>query len=190
MHPANPSSFRQESTNLLFFVLFWWGRQTSLCTKTCRCGENVGNFKKRKIAKSLIFRGLAICFELNSYPEPGSNRHALRHWCLRPTRLPIPPSGLIVTLLARAKVNIICDLQFTICNFFSFHTHFCSFSYRLGAEKNRERWQMRPDVWANAAGCVGRCDRMYGPMRPDVWANATGCMGGFNRMYGPMRPNV
>ena len=28
------------------------------------------------------------------YPEPGSNRHTLRYWCLRPTRLPIPPSGL------------------------------------------------------------------------------------------------
>ena len=27
------------------------------------------------------------------YPEPGSNRHGLLHWCLRPTRLPIPPSG-------------------------------------------------------------------------------------------------
>ena len=30
------------------------------------------------------------------YPEPGSNRHGLLHWCLRPARLPIPPSGLIV----------------------------------------------------------------------------------------------
>ena len=29
------------------------------------------------------------------YPEPGSNRHGLPHWCLRPARLPIPPSGLI-----------------------------------------------------------------------------------------------
>ena len=28
------------------------------------------------------------------YPEPGSNRHGLLHWCLRPARLPIPPSGL------------------------------------------------------------------------------------------------
>ena len=27
-------------------------------------------------------------------PEPGSNRHGLPHWCLRPARLPIPPSGL------------------------------------------------------------------------------------------------
>ena len=29
------------------------------------------------------------------YPEPGSNRHGMPHWCLRPARLPIPPSGLI-----------------------------------------------------------------------------------------------
>ena len=32
---------------------------------------------------------------LLSYPEPGSNRHGLLHWCLRPARLPIPPSGLL-----------------------------------------------------------------------------------------------
>ena len=56
-------------------------------------GKMWGKFWKRKIAKPLVFKGLAIIIELNSYPEPGSNRHALRHWCLRPTRLPIPPSG-------------------------------------------------------------------------------------------------
>lgn len=33
----------------------------------------------------------ALVFE--KYPEPGSNRHVRRHWCLRPTRLPVPPSG-------------------------------------------------------------------------------------------------
>ena len=32
------------------------------------------------------------------YPEPGSNRHGLLHWCLRPARLPIPPSGLVAAL--------------------------------------------------------------------------------------------
>ena len=36
------------------------------------------------------------------YPDPGSNRDGLLHWCLRPARLPIPPSGLIVG----AKVHI------------------------------------------------------------------------------------
>ena len=35
----------------------------------------------------------AICM----YPEPGSNRHGLLHWCLRPARLPIPPSGLFAS---------------------------------------------------------------------------------------------
>ena len=30
---------------------------------------------------------------LISYPDPGSNRDGLPHWCLRPARLPIPPSG-------------------------------------------------------------------------------------------------
>ena len=34
------------------------------------------------------------------YPEPGSNRHGLLHWCLRPARLPIPPSGLVSSLSA------------------------------------------------------------------------------------------
>ena len=29
-----------------------------------------------------------------AYPDPGSNRDGLPHWCLRPARLPIPPSGL------------------------------------------------------------------------------------------------
>ena len=55
---------------------------------------DVGKIEKRKIAKPLIFKGLAITIKLNSYPEPGSNRHGLPHWCLRPARLPIPPSGL------------------------------------------------------------------------------------------------
>ena len=31
---------------------------------------------------------------LIKYPDPGSNRDGFPHWCLRPARLPIPPSGL------------------------------------------------------------------------------------------------
>ena len=54
-------------------------------------GKMWGNFGKEKIAKPLIFKGLAITIKLNSYPEPGSNRHGSPHWCLRPARLPIPP---------------------------------------------------------------------------------------------------
>ena len=30
---------------------------------------------------------------LFQYPDPGSNRDGLLHRCLRPARLPIPPSG-------------------------------------------------------------------------------------------------
>ena len=41
----------------------------------------------KESGKSLLTR------RLPSYPEPGSNRHGLLHWCLRPARLPIPPSG-------------------------------------------------------------------------------------------------
>ena len=41
----------------------------------------------------LLLHIRAVCTALE-YPEPGSNRHGLLHWCLRPARLPIPPSGL------------------------------------------------------------------------------------------------
>ena len=35
------------------------------------------------------------CYFSALYPDPGSNRDGLPHWCLRPARLPIPPSGLL-----------------------------------------------------------------------------------------------
>ena len=40
------------------------------------------------------------------YPEPGSNRHGLPHWCLRPARLPIPPSGLYSGCKDKDKIRI------------------------------------------------------------------------------------
>ena len=40
--------------------------------------------------KSLVSQRLTRDFK---YPDPGSNRDGLPHWCLRPARLPIPPSG-------------------------------------------------------------------------------------------------
>ena len=46
---------------------------------------------QKKNRKSLTFKDLRF----KVYPEPGSNRHGLLHWCLRPARLPIPPSGLM-----------------------------------------------------------------------------------------------
>ena len=39
------------------------------------------------------------------YPEPGSNRHGLLHWCLRPARLPIPPSGQTFVLCGQTFVH-------------------------------------------------------------------------------------
>ena len=44
---------------------------------------------QKKNRKSLKIKDLRFV----GYPEPGSNRHGLLHWCLRPARLPIPPSG-------------------------------------------------------------------------------------------------
>ena len=35
------------------------------------------------------------------YPDPGSNRDGLPHWCLRPARLPIPPSGQLLNCGAK-----------------------------------------------------------------------------------------
>ena len=39
------------------------------------------------------------------YPDPGSNRDGLLQRCLRPSRLPIPPSGLMVVGLHGAKLR-------------------------------------------------------------------------------------
>ena len=53
------------------------------------------------------------------YPDPGSNRDGLLHWCLRPARLPIPPSGQIALgLFAVAKVLIIFELANFLRTFF------------------------------------------------------------------------
>ena len=52
-----------------------------------------------KQADSLI----AIC--LFAYSEPGSNRHRFPYRCLRPTRLPIPPSELKTGAKVRKKVH-------------------------------------------------------------------------------------
>ena len=49
------------------------------------------------------------------YPDPGSNRDGLLHWCLRPARLPIPPSGLA---FAGANIRRVLDLTKGIRDFF------------------------------------------------------------------------
>ena len=48
----------------------------------CKCGARKKKNPLRDISKRVF-----------KYPEPGSNRHGSPHWCLRPARLPIPPSG-------------------------------------------------------------------------------------------------
>ena len=51
-------------------------------TKKVLQGENLQHF---------------VAFGVTWYPDPGSNRDGLPHWCLRPARLPIPPSGLDIS---------------------------------------------------------------------------------------------
>ena len=55
------------------------------------------------------------------YPEPGSNRHALRHWCLRPARLPIPPSGHRVSKTMQ-KYYFYLNLQVFVPKTFPLHS--------------------------------------------------------------------
>ena len=62
--------------------------------------------RKKEKCKCLIFKHLHFV----GYPEPGSNRHGLLHWCLRPARLPIPPSGHSALLLA-----VPCGTAFLLC---------------------------------------------------------------------------
>ena len=57
---------------------------------------------KQKAARMSLLDFLAAL----AYPDPGSNRDGFPHWCLRPARLPIPPSGLY----ADAKVGVSCQL--------------------------------------------------------------------------------
>ena len=49
--------------------------------------------KTEKRCKSLTCNASFVFGFANWYPDPGSNRDGLLHWCLRPARLPIPPSG-------------------------------------------------------------------------------------------------
>ena len=56
----------------------------------CACGENVGKNRANKKAKYLFIKYLAFYLVPRPGVEPG---WMLLHWCLRPARLPIPPSG-------------------------------------------------------------------------------------------------
>ena len=46
------------------------------------------------------------------YPDPGSNRDGLLHRCLRPARLPIPPSGQVLfSFGSRRTLQVVRDLD-------------------------------------------------------------------------------
>ena len=60
----------------------------------------------RHIIKEIMAENHLI-FSHYQYPEPGSNRHGLLQRCLRPSRLPIPPSGHQAIGFAPTKVSII-----------------------------------------------------------------------------------
>ncbi len=55
---------------------------------------------KKKRAKYLIYKYLTLFLVPRPGVEPG---WMLLHWCLRPARLPIPPSGLIFILRCKDK---------------------------------------------------------------------------------------
>ena len=51
-----------------------------------------------------IHKTFTIYLLLLLYPDSGSNRDGLLHWCLRPARLPIPPSGHL-------NANVVANVQ-------------------------------------------------------------------------------
>ena len=62
-------------------------------------GQPSNRFVQQKKEKDLVFL-------LFLYPDPGSNRDGLPHWCLRPARLPIPPSGhSIIKMRGKGKCS-------------------------------------------------------------------------------------
>ena len=108
------------------------------------------------------------------YLDSGSNRDALRHWCLRPARLPIPPSRLLQAILLQigckgtmifsitqkfddfifAKNIILPSLLFLYllgCN--------CTPSDVMRGNCQRNLWQMPMISVANANDICGKCQR-------------------------------
>ena len=59
---------------------------------------------KKKRVKYLIYKYLALFLVPRPGVEPG---WILLHWCLRPARLPIPPSGHSVELRCKGKKYIL-----------------------------------------------------------------------------------
>jgi hypothetical protein len=75
------------------------------CYIFCTCGENVGKIQAKEKAKLLIIQHLAFILVPRPGVEPG---WMLLHWCLRPARLPIPPSGhLFFVFVCKGKHNFL-----------------------------------------------------------------------------------
>ena len=62
------------------------------------------------------------------YPDPGSNRDGFPHWCLRPARLPIPPSGHLFDCECKGSTSF-CYFQIKI----TFFREKVQFSFKIGA---------------------------------------------------------
>lgn len=75
-------------------------------TKTNKLRGNGNGNRKRGLSK----RESSVL-----YPDPGSNRDGLPQRCLRPSRLPIPPSGR-----CGAKLDIFYGLTKNELSFFAF----------------------------------------------------------------------
>ena len=78
-----------------------WKKEHKELFYVCQCRINAFSIQKKREPKfgiknkEVYYNLLKVSTLLElKYPEPGSNRHGLPHWCLRPARLPIPPSGL------------------------------------------------------------------------------------------------
>ncbi len=86
--------------------------------------ENVSAIFQHKKQKTLISYSLTRVYLLFLVPRPGVEPGwMLLHWCLRPARLPIPPSGHLCFSIAIAKVVIF----FIPANIFAIFFHLTLF---------------------------------------------------------------
>ena len=83
------------------------------CPKIARSVVQPWCKKEKEKCKCLKIKHLHFVW----YPEPGSNRHGLLHWCLRPARLPIPPSGLVASVGSETPWRMlkVVDLLVKVC---------------------------------------------------------------------------
>ena len=104
--------------------------------------------RNRELSNLLCSKYLTLCFV---YPEPGSNRHELLHWCLRPTRLPIPPSGQM--RCKGSHIFVICKVLIEFFDFFlSLPPAFCLLSNPNEFSRLYSNPCLRPSVNATHKG--------------------------------------